>query len=130
MARLKPRGLVPAVMVTTENATAGGTLSGDCLSRFSPAWGKEGEWIDSFKLAALSLAGQRHHDVDPDIGKQFADLQRQALGGSVVEGCETVETDPAGRLRIFRVRSFIPTNDHSSSTETSLTGTLLIAFSM
>jgi decaprenylphospho-beta-D-ribofuranose 2-oxidase len=50
LAKLKPHGLVPAVMVTTENATAGGTLSGDCLSRFSPAYGKEGESIESFKL--------------------------------------------------------------------------------
>jgi decaprenylphospho-beta-D-ribofuranose 2-oxidase len=25
-------------------------LSGDCLSRFSPAYGKEGEWIESFEL--------------------------------------------------------------------------------
>ena len=47
---LKPLGLVPAVTVTTEHATAGGTLSGDCLSRFSPSFGKEGEWIDSFDL--------------------------------------------------------------------------------
>ncbi len=49
-ARLQPLGLVPAVTVTTAHATAGGTLSGDCLSRFSPAWGKEGTWIDHFRL--------------------------------------------------------------------------------
>ncbi|HEY7255049.1 MAG TPA: FAD-binding oxidoreductase [Solirubrobacterales bacterium] len=47
---LKPLGLVPAVTVTTEHATAGGTLSGDCLSRFSPSYGKEGEWIEAFDL--------------------------------------------------------------------------------
>jgi decaprenylphospho-beta-D-ribofuranose 2-oxidase len=50
LARLQQDGLVPAVTVTTEHATAGGTLSGDCLSRFSPAYGKEGQWIDSFQL--------------------------------------------------------------------------------
>jgi decaprenylphospho-beta-D-ribofuranose 2-oxidase len=50
LAKLKPLGLVPAVTVTTEHATAGGTLSGDCLSRFSPSYGKEGEWIESFDL--------------------------------------------------------------------------------
>ena len=50
LAKLQPLGLVPAVTVTTENATAGGTLSGDCLSRFSPAYGKEGSWIESFDL--------------------------------------------------------------------------------
>ena len=43
-------GFVPAVTVTTAHATAGGTLSGDCLSRFSPAYGKEGEWISSFEI--------------------------------------------------------------------------------
>lgn len=50
LAKLEPHGLVPAITVTTENATAGGTLSGDCLSRFSPAYGKEGESIESFEL--------------------------------------------------------------------------------
>jgi decaprenylphospho-beta-D-ribofuranose 2-oxidase len=50
LAKLQPLGLVPAVTVTTANATPGGTLSGDCLSRFSPAYGKEGNWIDSFDL--------------------------------------------------------------------------------
>jgi decaprenylphospho-beta-D-ribofuranose 2-oxidase len=50
LATLKPLGLLPAVTVTTEHATAGGTLSGDCLSRFSPSYGKEGEWIESFDL--------------------------------------------------------------------------------
>jgi FAD/FMN-containing dehydrogenase len=36
-AKVEPHGLIPAITVTTERATAGGTLSGDCLSRFSPA---------------------------------------------------------------------------------------------
>jgi decaprenylphospho-beta-D-ribofuranose 2-oxidase len=49
-AKLEPLGLVPAVTVTTERATAGGTLSGDCLSRFSPAYGKEGTRIESLDL--------------------------------------------------------------------------------
>jgi decaprenylphospho-beta-D-ribofuranose 2-oxidase len=52
---LEPHGLVPAVTVTTAHATAGGTLSGDCLSRFSPAYGKEGEWIDSFEVVTPDL---------------------------------------------------------------------------
>jgi decaprenylphospho-beta-D-ribofuranose 2-oxidase len=56
LATLEPLGLVPAVTVTTEDATAGGTLSGDCLSRFSPAYGKEGKWIESFDL--LTTAGE------------------------------------------------------------------------
>jgi decaprenylphospho-beta-D-ribofuranose 2-oxidase len=49
-AATQPHGLVPAVTVTTENATAGGTLSADCLSRFSPAYGKEGRWVESLDL--------------------------------------------------------------------------------
>ena len=51
-----PLGLAPAVMVTTKNATAGGTLSGNCLSRFSPTLGKEGRWVRAFKL--LTIEGE------------------------------------------------------------------------
>ena len=50
LATLQPLGLVPAITVTTSQASAGGTLAGDCLSRFSPAYGKEGTWIESFIL--------------------------------------------------------------------------------
>ena len=68
LAKLQPLGLVPAVTVTTENATAGGTLSGDCLSRFSPAYGKEGNWIDNFDLLTTEgelLACSRPRDGVP-----------------------------------------------------------------
>ena len=65
-AKLEPLGLVPAVTVTTEHATAGGTLSGDCLSRFSPSYGKEGEWIESFDL--LSTEGDLLHCTPPQRG--------------------------------------------------------------
>jgi decaprenylphospho-beta-D-ribofuranose 2-oxidase len=63
LAELQPLGLVPAVTVTTEHATAGGTLSGDCLSRFSPAYGKEGGWIESFDL--LTTEGELLHCSPP-----------------------------------------------------------------
>jgi decaprenylphospho-beta-D-ribofuranose 2-oxidase len=66
LARLQPLGLVPAVTVTTEHATAGGTLSGDCLSRFSPSYGKEGEWIESFDL--LTTKGELLHCTPPVRG--------------------------------------------------------------
>jgi decaprenylphospho-beta-D-ribofuranose 2-oxidase len=56
VAALEPHGLVPRVTVTTAEATAGGTLASDCLSRFSPAWGKEGEAIESFRL--ITPAGE------------------------------------------------------------------------
>jgi decaprenylphospho-beta-D-ribofuranose 2-oxidase len=57
-ARLQPLGFVPFVTVTTEHATAGGTLSGDCLSRFSPMYGKEGHHIVSFEL--MTVDGKVH----------------------------------------------------------------------
>jgi decaprenylphospho-beta-D-ribofuranose 2-oxidase len=57
LAKVEPLGLVPAVMVTTEKATAGGTLSGNCLSRFSPTFGKEGGWVKHFRL--LTVGGER-----------------------------------------------------------------------
>jgi decaprenylphospho-beta-D-ribofuranose 2-oxidase len=66
LARLQPLGLVPAITVTTEHATAGGTLSGDCLSRFSPSYGKEGEWIESFDL--LTTQGDLLHCTPPARG--------------------------------------------------------------
>ena len=66
LARLQPLGLVPAITVTTEDATAGGTLSGDCLSRFSPSYGKEGEWIESFDL--LTTEGDLFHCTPPAEG--------------------------------------------------------------
>jgi decaprenylphospho-beta-D-ribofuranose 2-oxidase len=50
---LETHRLMPAVTVTTSHATAGGTLAGDCLSRFSPAYGKEGTCIKSFELLTV-----------------------------------------------------------------------------
>lgn len=41
---------IPGSMQTGRKATAGGTLSGDCLSRFSGTVGKESRWIDSFRM--------------------------------------------------------------------------------
>jgi decaprenylphospho-beta-D-ribofuranose 2-oxidase len=47
--------LIPGSMQTGRHATAGGTLSGDCLSRFSGVMGKESRSILSFRL--LTAAG-------------------------------------------------------------------------
>jgi decaprenylphospho-beta-D-ribofuranose 2-oxidase len=63
--KLKGTGLVPRGTVTTAHATGGGTLAGDCLSRFSPAYGKEGEWIKSFKL--LKMDGELLVCTPPDL---------------------------------------------------------------
>ena len=68
LAALKPHGLVPRVTVTTEEATAGGTLASDCLSRFSPAWGKEGEAIESFKL--ITPTGETITATPPERGAE------------------------------------------------------------
>ena len=42
--------LLPGSLQTGENSTVAGTLSGDCLSRFSGLGGKESAWIESFRI--------------------------------------------------------------------------------
>jgi decaprenylphospho-beta-D-ribofuranose 2-oxidase len=53
VAALQAKGLVPFGTVTSSHATAGGTLSADCLSRFSPRYGKEASHVAAFSLLAL-----------------------------------------------------------------------------
>jgi decaprenylphospho-beta-D-ribofuranose 2-oxidase len=85
LAKLEPLGLAAGVTVTTEHATAGGTLSGDCLSRFSPSYGKEGEWIESFDL--LTIEGELLHCTRPEPGTPPSSRTREeraylgAIGG-------------------------------------------------
>jgi decaprenylphospho-beta-D-ribofuranose 2-oxidase len=85
LAKLEPLGLVPAITVTTANATAGGTLSGDCLSRFSPAYGKEGHWVESFDL--LTTEGELLTCAAPREGAPASEWTREeraycgAIGG-------------------------------------------------
>jgi decaprenylphospho-beta-D-ribofuranose 2-oxidase len=45
--------LVPPILVTTQLATAGGTLSSDSISRFTPTLGREGRHIRSLRLMLL-----------------------------------------------------------------------------
>jgi decaprenylphospho-beta-D-ribofuranose 2-oxidase len=81
----QPKGLVPAVTVTTENATAGGTLSADCLSRFSMAYGKEGTRVESFEL--LTAEGELLQCSAPPSDAPWDKLTREqrafrgAIGG-------------------------------------------------
>ena len=83
--KVAPLGLVPAIMVTTENATAGGTLSGNCLSRFSPTFGKEGGWVKRFKL--LTVTGERIEctppadDQEPETWTLAQRAYMSAIGG-------------------------------------------------
>jgi decaprenylphospho-beta-D-ribofuranose 2-oxidase len=65
--RLEPLGLVPYSTVTTRHATCGGTLASDCLSRFSPAYGKEAEHILSFEF--LTFDGREVSCTPPADGK-------------------------------------------------------------
>src|SRR5450432_3870821 len=51
-----PHGLMPHIVVTTAGATAGGTLSGNCISRFSPSYGHTGDHVISFQL--LTVGGE------------------------------------------------------------------------
>lgn len=82
-AAVEPLGLVPAITVTTAKATAGGTLSGDCLSRFSPAYGKEGKWIESFDL--LTVDGTLLRCVPPrkDVPASELSLEERAFCGVI-----------------------------------------------
>ncbi len=66
-------------------------------------------WIKTLRLATASPAGRRHHEVDRAGGAPFAELQRRALFGEVVSGCNTVETDAAGHQsqRAISVRPWL-----------------------
>ena len=55
-------------------------------------------WVSNFGLAEMPLAGQCHHELDLGSGLQFAQLQRRALSGEAVNGCDTSESDAAGQL--------------------------------
>jgi decaprenylphospho-beta-D-ribofuranose 2-oxidase len=81
LAELKELGRVPGVTVTTEHATAGGTLSGDCLSRFSPSYGKEGEWIESFDL--LTTEGELITCTPPADGETPTTREERAFCGVI-----------------------------------------------
>jgi decaprenylphospho-beta-D-ribofuranose 2-oxidase len=48
--RTLERGLVPYVMVTSRDITAGGSLSANGLSRFSVTLGREGQHVESLEL--------------------------------------------------------------------------------
>src|SRR5947209_14126485 len=55
-------------------------------------------WIKAFQLAAASLAGKQHHELDRGTGAPFIELQRRALFGEMVTGCNRVESDAGGHL--------------------------------
>jgi stearoyl-CoA desaturase (delta-9 desaturase) len=68
-------GLVPHILVTTESATAAGTISANCLSRSSPRYGHTGDHVRSLSL--LTVGGE-HLTCSRD---ENADLFRAVIGG-------------------------------------------------
>lgn len=82
-AATQPHGLVPAITVTTENATAGGTLSADCLSRFSPAYGKEGTRVESFELLTTEGELLQCSAAPPDASWEELTREQRAFRGVI-----------------------------------------------
>lgn len=72
-------GLFPPSMATAADATVGGTLSADCVSRMSAVWGKEGEQIRSFKLMLVN-------GTELTLTREETDAERRALFEAVIGG--------------------------------------------
>lgn len=110
--QLTPLGFTPHVVVTTEKATLGGTLSGNCLSRSSPIVGKEGKFVEQFTL--LTPDGQRLKCSRTENGDVF----RAAIGGFGYLGVVLEAT--------YRVRRIGTATQVETATETFDTGPALI----
>ncbi len=67
---------IPASMQTGRSSTAGGTLSGDCLSRFSGTAGRESRSIVSFRI----LTPGNPAPLDVNVNNN-ADLFNSVIGG-------------------------------------------------
>lgn len=79
-------GYVPFVMVTSSSATAGGTLSSNSLTRFSASCGREGRFIERFRM--LTPQGQ----LLKCTRDEHPDLFRSAIGGLGYVGAVTEVT--------------------------------------
>ena len=113
---LQAQGRAPYVTVTTEHATAGGTLSGDCLSRFSTAWGKEGERIRSFTIVTPTgtLDCKRPNaDHDLELGER---VYLAAIGGLGYLGAVTDITYDVLPVRPIDGRIRVHTTAHKYAT--------------
>ncbi len=77
-------------------------------------------WVAAFHFGLEPLVGQCHHEFGRSgVSRwaelsQFAELQRRALSGEVVRGCDSVEPDAAGR-RYHRAISFRPRRGRDGS---------------
>jgi decaprenylphospho-beta-D-ribofuranose 2-oxidase len=72
-------GLFPPSMATAADATVGGTLSADCVSRMSAIWGKEGEQIRSFKMVFVDGTTKECRRNDADL--ELRELFEAVIGG-------------------------------------------------
>lgn len=69
------RGFIPHILVTTAGATAGGTLSANCLSRSSAKYGHTGDHVRSLEL--LTVGG----DMLTCSRRENTELFRAVIGG-------------------------------------------------
>jgi FAD/FMN-containing dehydrogenase len=110
VASLKAKKFVPAGTVTSSQATPGGTLAADCLSRFSPRYGKEDRWVARFAL--LTISGQEIECSPPPDGSPpatWTDAQRAFMAaaggfgylGAIINVTYYVlpVTEPVGSIR-------------------------------
>jgi decaprenylphospho-beta-D-ribofuranose 2-oxidase len=84
-----PEGLAPYIMVTSSAATAGGTLSANSLTRFSPTCGREGRYVTRFQL--LTPDGKLW-ECSNDAGSANYDLFLAVIGGLGYIGAVTEVT--------------------------------------
>ena len=96
-AATQPHGLVPAGTVTTEHATAGGTLSADCLSRFSMAYGKEGN-AGSTRLRAAHSPKESFSRVLPAALTEASWNELDARATGLPRGDRRLRLSRRGRL--------------------------------
>jgi decaprenylphospho-beta-D-ribofuranose 2-oxidase len=79
LAKVAATGHLPYSVVTTSHATAGGTVSSDCLSRCSPISGREGKHVLAFTM--LTLDGRAITCDRDDPTPEIRELFHAVIGG-------------------------------------------------
>lgn len=111
------KGYVPYVVVSVSTATAGGTVSSDSLSRFSPSVGKESRYVAGLRCAVTRRVrgvDDEHHQVItlvnparyPQAGAMVASLseaENADLFHSVVGGFGLIAVILEVAFEVFRV---------------------------
>jgi FAD/FMN-containing dehydrogenase len=124
---LSKKGFMPYSIVTTSAATVGGTLSADCLSRFSPVSGREGEHVKWFDLVTAQGTLLRCSPKE----RENADVFRAALGGygwlgAITQACfRVMKVRADDDTAPVRVRSRAEKADEASLDWDSFLGRLL-----